>query len=288
VVKAEPLVLTKPFELAMHAVPRLRPRIVRLWYQLVSALDSQAIVLFMNYGYAAPAGVAPQLAPADEPYRYGIQLYRSVVAPLDLAGRDVLEVGSGRGGGAAYLARTFRPRSYTGVDFASQAVRFCRAHHRVPGLAFLPGDAEALPFGQHAFDVVLNIESSHTYLRPEQFFREVRRVLRPRGFFCFADWRATPDVEPLRAQLHAAGMEVLEEEDITPAVVRALDLDNDRKVELIRRHAPAFVRTRFRQFAAVRGTRTYAHFSDGTWQYRRFLLRASRQGAGSREGLALP
>lgn len=266
--------LTKPFELAMHAVPRLRPRIVRLWYQLVSALDSQAVVLFMNYGYAAPGNALP-LPPADEPHRYGIQLYRAAVAPVELGGCDVLEVGSGRGGGAAYLARTFAPRSYTAVDFAPQAVRFCQAHHHAPGLAFLPGDAEALPFEQCAFDVVVNLESSHTYLHAERFFGEVRRVLRPGGRFCFADWRAATDVEPLRAQLRAAGMELLEEEDITPAVVRALDLDNDRKVALIQQHAPAFIRARFAQFAAVRGTSTYAHFSGGSWQYWRFLLRPS-------------
>lgn len=257
----------------MRAAPRLRPRIVQLWYQLVSALDSRAIMPCMNYGYAEPGGSALPLAPADEPQRYQLQLYHAVVAPARLRERDVLEVGSGRGGGTAYLARAWAPRSYIGVDFAPRAVRFCHTAHRVPGLAFVTGDAEALPFAASTFDVVISVESSHSYLHIEQFFAEVRRVLRPAGRFCFAGWRAAEQVERLRVQLGVAGMELLEDEDITPQVVRALTLDHERKARLIQQHAPPIIRTRFAQFAGLRGTSTYRNFSDGIWHYRRLLLR---------------
>lgn len=260
----------------MRARPDLRPQIVRLWYQLVSALDTRAIMLCMNYGYASFEQSSLPLAPADEPHRYNLQLYHAVVAPVNLHNCNVLEVGSGRGGGAAYLARMFAPRSYTGVDFASRAARFCGSFHRAPGLAFLAGDAERLPFAGCAFDAVVNVESSHTYWHIEQFFSEVRRVLRPGGHFCFADWRATGEVALLRAQLQAAGLEMLEDENITPQVVQALSLDNERKAALIEQHAPAFIRARFGQFAGLRGTSTYQNFNNGSWQYRRFLLRTQQ------------
>ena len=55
---------------------------------------------FMNYGYA-PADTAPALVllPHDEVNRYPIQLYHFMAAKTDIKDKQVLEVGSGRGGG---------------------------------------------------------------------------------------------------------------------------------------------------------------------------------------------
>lgn len=38
--------------------------------------------------------------------------------PLPPPGKEVLEVGSGRGGGANFLATSKQPRQYTGLDFS--------------------------------------------------------------------------------------------------------------------------------------------------------------------------
>jgi hypothetical protein len=80
---------------------------------------------FMNYGYALlePNGAPLVLEPADEPDRLCIQLYHHTVGETSLEGKDVLEVGCGRGGGASYIARYLRPRSMTGLDFSSTARR---------------------------------------------------------------------------------------------------------------------------------------------------------------------
>ena len=86
----------KLFVALTQMVPPLAPALWRWWYNTLARKDDAGELLFMNYGYADDS--APlTLAPADEPYRYPLQLYRQVVSGLDLAGRDVLEVGSGRG-----------------------------------------------------------------------------------------------------------------------------------------------------------------------------------------------
>jgi hypothetical protein len=54
----------------------------------------------MNFGYrpSDPAIEVLPLLPEDEPDRSAIQLYHHVLGGVDLNGRDVLEMGCGRGG----------------------------------------------------------------------------------------------------------------------------------------------------------------------------------------------
>jgi ubiquinone/menaquinone biosynthesis C-methylase UbiE len=100
---------------------------------------------------------------------------------------DVLEIGSGRGGGAAYLAHRLAPRRLAGLDVSAAATALARRRHgSVPPLEYRQGDAEALPFGVETFDLVLNVESAHCYASIPRFLAEVHRVLRPGGELLFA------------------------------------------------------------------------------------------------------
>src|SRR5262249_9600516 len=148
-----------------------------------------------------------------------------VVSDTDLHGKDVLEVGCGRGGGAAFIAESYAPRSMIGVDLAESAVAFCRLRHRLPGLSFFKGDAENLPFPAATFDVVVNVESSHNYPDMDRFLQEVARVLRPGGSFLIADNRPKQRMPLLQDQLRRSGLSLIKEEQIGPNVVRALELD---------------------------------------------------------------
>jgi cyclopropane fatty-acyl-phospholipid synthase-like methyltransferase len=74
----------------------------------------------MNFGYrhSDPAIELLPLLPEDEPDRSAIQLYHHVLGGVDLNGRDVLEMGCGRGGGCWYISRYCAPRSVTGLDLS--------------------------------------------------------------------------------------------------------------------------------------------------------------------------
>ena len=75
----------------------------------------------------------------------------------------------------------------TGVDLSPEAIAFCRRTHRHPRVRFEVGDAEHVPVEDRAFDVVTNVESSHTYPNLRAFFAEVSRVLVSGGLFLYTD-----------------------------------------------------------------------------------------------------
>jgi len=251
-------------------LPASKRLLWRSWYQFLATRYRDPRWTFMNYGYRSPgmSTAGPILDTADEADRSCIQLYDVVAGAVPLAGRDVLEVGSGRGGGASYVARYLEPRRYVGIDLSPRAVALCRTRFDVPGLSFEVGDAERLPFGDASFDVVLNVESSHCYGHLPAFLGEVRRVLRPRGSFLYADFRPADELEAWRATLAAAGFELRSERNLTPGVVAALDADDDAKRALI----ASLVGRAFREFAALRGSELYGLFRSGACQYRAFVL----------------
>ena len=222
----------------------------------------------MNYGYA-PLEPAPalQLEIPDEPDRLCIQLYQHAVGAVVLREKDVLEVGSGRGGGASYVSRYLRPRSVMGLDFSQEAVDLCNRHRKAPGLSFICGDAQSMPFPDSSFDAVINIESSHCYPSMGRFLSEVHRVLRPGGSFLFADLRSRDGLDALHRQFDASRLNLEREDDITANVLMALRFDNDRKPQLIQDLIPWPFRRPFPAFAGIEGTTNYVGFENGRLRY---------------------
>jgi SAM-dependent methyltransferase len=241
----------------------------RACYELLAARVRRPEWAFMNYGFApvAPTGATLRLEPEDEADRYCIQLYAQVLDGLPVSEADVLEVGSGRGGGASWLSRYLAPRSTTGVDFAASAVALSRRDRRGPGLRFVRGDAQALPFAAQSFDVVVNVESSHCYASMEAFVSEVHRVLRPGGHLAWADLRDASDVAATRAQLTSSGLVSLDARDITAEVLHAMRLDDARKAALVRDWIPRPFQAAFRPLAGLDGTRNPEAMAAGTVRY---------------------
>lgn len=96
-------------------------------------------------------------------------------------GRDVLDVASGEGYGAALLAGV--ARTVVGVDIDGQSVAHAAANYRAANLRFLQGDALALPLADASVDMVVAFETLEHLPDQNRFMAEVRRVLRPGGLF---------------------------------------------------------------------------------------------------------
>ncbi len=106
-------------------------------------------------------------------------------------GQRVLDVAAGNGN--ATLAAARRWADVTSTDYVPALLELGRARalaERLP-VTFQEADAEALPFAESTFDVVLSVFGVMFTPNQEQAAHELLRVCRPGGTIGLANW--TPD-----------------------------------------------------------------------------------------------
>lgn len=219
-----------------RAVGPLKRTVIRWLYTYLARRFAMADWTLMNYGYAPLAGEAfasPVPIAAEE--SYNLNLYWRIATSgrngTALDGLSVLEIGSGRGGGAAFIAQHLRPAQLVGADIAPSATALAAARYAaIDNLHFKTDDAEALALNTASFDIVINIESIHCYAQPERFLAEVARVLKPGGELLFAGFAARGHAyDRLIEAFNSSALRLERLDDITANIAAALDADEARK-----------------------------------------------------------
>lgn len=259
----------------LFSIPTIRKGIWRLWYPFLTRRLRGEEVLFLNYAFETEPPVGLKLESEDEPNRACIQLYHHVASQVDLRGKEVLEVSCGHGGGASWLTRTMHPSGYTGLDLNPTGIHFCQQRHHVPGLTFMQGDAQKLPFPDQSLDAVINVEASHCYPDFPGFLAEVARVLRPGGHFLYADFRFRDQFADWESAMASAPLQIVQTRDIRDEVLRGMDCNAARSEALICQRLPKFLHSLGRDFAGLPGSRVYEALKDGELSYRSWCLRKS-------------
>ena len=233
-------------------------------YKYISRVDRAGEITLMNFGYLEDDGVT---RPPEPDFDCSENLYRRAVRGIDLTGKTLLETGCGRGGGLAFVHRTFRPLQSHGIDPEPAAIGFCSSRHRLAGLLFSTGDAQALAFPAASFDCVLNVESSHRYPDMAAFVSQAFRVLKPGGLLAITDFRFDHEMEGVRMLYPAAGFEPVRQDDITGQVVAALAHDDGRRRALVDKHVPRPFRGLALNFAGAAGSQTHEAFRSRAYVY---------------------
>jgi SAM-dependent methyltransferase len=182
------------------------------------------------------------LAPLDHFHSRGVVATRELAALLDpQPGERLLDIGSGLGGPARWIAAKFDCH-VTGVDLTAEFCAAAEALNEAAGLAarvrIIHGSALDLPLPEAAFDraysqnVIMNIADK------ARFYAEAFRALRRGGVLALANLCAGPNGEPtypvpwaetaatsflvapeeMRRQLAAAGFEILVFRETTAAI----------------------------------------------------------------------
>jgi SAM-dependent methyltransferase len=207
------------------------------YYSHDGSLEQQILDALAAVG-ADPEHLEPeQLAAVDEFHTGGRLGTVALVDQLDLRpGLRVLDVGSGLGGTARYLAR-HHDVDVVGVDLTEEYVRVASSLSRRTGLTervtFRQGTATALPLPDDAVDRACMLHVGMNVADKATLFAEVRRVLVDGGLFGIYDimrtgsgtvaypvpWASTPvtsflaEPRQYRQLLTAAGLPVHTERD---------------------------------------------------------------------------
>ena len=140
------------------------------------------------------------LAPYDHFHGRGLEATEDMADRLQVSGTDhVLDVGSGIGGPARYVARRFGCR-VSGIDLTAE---FCDvARHLTSRLglservSFEQGDALAMPFSDAAFDGAFSMNVSMNIADKRALYREIHRVLKPGAWLGLLEVVQGPGGEP--------------------------------------------------------------------------------------------
>ena len=242
------------------------------WYNIFAKRARNPELKLMNYGYDSPY-MELRLDKEDEVERFSIQLYHYVASHTVIKNKNVLEIGSGRGGGAAYIAKYLQPEFVTGIDISEDAISLCHGLYSLTNLNFVIGDSENIPLSDNTYDIVINVESSHCYGDMEKFLSEVYRVLKPDGSFLFCDFRTLEGIDELNEQFSKSNLKFLNRVDITENVIEGLNKLSEYRESHIQKSVPFLIRRLFKTYAGIKGTEIYNSFIKGKMIYLFALLK---------------
>ena len=138
---------------------------------------------FMNHGFS-PA--SPIILDEDLLFSNQITMYLNMFNDIDIKNKKILEIGCGRGGGISSIAKYLNIKDLYACDKNKMNIEYCK-NNQEDFISFKQSDAHSLDYDDNSFDIVLSVESSHSYDNPELFFNEVNRVLKNDGIFLYVD-----------------------------------------------------------------------------------------------------
>ncbi len=133
---------------------------------------------FRNVGLWLPATVDPVQACHD--------LIDFLLAGIGKNDVKVLDVACGRGASTQYLLNRFPRDHVTAFDIVGDFSALWSEDDKTAKISVM--DATEMIYSDASFDVVLCIESAYLFKSRQQLLQEVRRVLKPGGYFLASDF----------------------------------------------------------------------------------------------------
>ena len=183
--------------------------------------------LFRGEGFLSPGG-------AEET--------RRVLDRVEIAGKDVLEVGSGLGGCCLIIASEHDAKSVHGIDVEPLVINRAKELVLQAGLenriSFQQVEPGPLPVASNSFDIIFSKDAFCHIEDKLMLYSELFRVVRPGGSIAIGDWMVRDE------QGHSTAMEAFIEStglslfmDSLTGVKKNLESMGFREVDVINRNA---------------------------------------------------
>jgi ubiquinone/menaquinone biosynthesis C-methylase UbiE len=211
-----------------------------------AAIVQRVLKAIVDSGQDVSRLTAEMLYPYDQFHGRGLGATKENAAKLNLdASMRVLDVGSGVGGPARYMAHTFGCR-VTGIDLTDDFVAAAKDLTERCGLSekieFHQGNALAMPFSKASFEAACCLNVAMNIRDKAELAREIYRVLKPRGRLVWTEavqgpagppyyplpWARSADISflvteaELRRAMEGVGLRIVEWIDETEAMRAAL------------------------------------------------------------------
>ncbi len=243
-----------------------------LRYELLYSWPGRKGVAALNVGLL-PVDPAVEAAAAAESRMTvipcNLQVYHEVALRVQ-ALADIrpdmaaIEVGSGRGGGLAYLNGVL-PFSVKGFERSAAGVRFARRR----GIDSMCGSVTRMPFPSASLDMAFSVEMLFIFGETDQAFAELARVLKPGGRIVAADFRpwkigrTRAHVQELAAR---HGFTVASFEDLTGRARRSI-VEGEPQRRAFLDKVPRFLQRDMPDMFSLEGTPRYQSWVEGRRSY---------------------
>ncbi|TAG02771.1 MAG: class I SAM-dependent methyltransferase [Betaproteobacteria bacterium] len=107
--------------------------------------------------------------------------HRYLIARDQVAGKVVLDIGSGEGYGSHLLSGA--AQSVVGVDLSTEAVNHATGKYASSNLRYVTASCTQIPLPSQSFDVIVSFEMIEHIHEQAEFIAEVNRLLKPDGLF---------------------------------------------------------------------------------------------------------
>ncbi len=202
-----------------------------------------------------------------------LQLYKQLIAFIETKNKKILEVGSGRGNGASYIYRHYMPQQYTGIDLSGKSIEYCKSHYNIPGLEFMKGEPENLPFPSHSYDVVINVQFIQSFINTQNYFDEVYRVLTRGGHFLMTDMIKKEFVDKICYQLIDIGFEIVSVKDMTDKIIANIEENSIHSSSKTKKQLHDISNNPYQIYPGGRTDKSLRHLSNGTYEYWSYVLK---------------
>lgn len=128
-----------------------------------------------------------------------------IVHGIDLSAMKILDIGCGVGGADVHLAKCYAPTIVIGVDVEADLISRCQnlaaAEQVTASVDFRLVSPGPLPIEEGSIDLVFSKDSIIHIEDKASLAKDVRRVLKPGGWFAASDWLAGYTDQPSQEML---------------------------------------------------------------------------------------